>query len=422
MSTDVIRSRRSVSGFQIIEVLLAIAVSSIVILPLLNLLNVMYFGMRNGAGPTGISSRQDVPLGFASGKQCIVASSILERALEGDTGVFTVDSLSHADLGISSTTQMGSLSFMGMDLIASLDSSSTTEPDFASFDFSGYAKSGSKDIGVKLHADTGPGYVNHTAEGLKVYAANTSVSSQAHSFAIESADRQAGLSAPELGYVFPGSNSNTNPITKKILPYRGMLIVGTQKSVLPEIHLFEKASGKVLSAIDTEYGINDISAWRDRLVILGPQDPEMQVFDISDPDRPVLASSFDFPGGSGNGRSAGIFGDILYVGRSKGGNELLTFELAAEGIREIDSLKIGASVDKIIPSSKGALLFTSNEYGELYAAVFDVGHGNRRIMRLVHLGTDLPGRVSDYACLGNQMYLSIKSDEFPLSVLTPKLK
>ncbi len=445
------------SGFQIIEVLLAVAICAIVIIPLINLLNSVYVGMvkdRNGARFLMADGASDSASGFLSkGKQCLL-TEVIERMIEGKEAgaediadMFSLDVFTHQELGISAVTAVTGLSFKGLLLTASLDSSSTTDPDLMTVDMGPYVQTGMHHLEPSGFLETGPGIVAHAAVGNALYTANTSSLVQGHGLKMPERlhDGAEGAGGGEsespnqdvVRYVFPGANSHSSPISKRILVANDLVILGTQKSPLSEIHIFTKA-GELVSMINTEYGINDMHLHQNGLIVLGPQDPELQVFDLSDPSNPILADELDFPGGSGNGRSVAARGRTAYLGRSKGGNEFLIASIgrgiAEDGGTEFSSgkfieaeasLKLNASIDRIAASQGGALLFTSNEHGEVYFA--SAKSKPERFLQspspsLTHFKADLPGRVTDYACLGDMIFLSIKSPDYPLAVLRLKLR
>ncbi len=267
----------------------------------------------------------------------------------------------------------------------------------------------------------GPGIADMSIAGRTAYVANTSVQSQAIAIDLHDPSRPT----IKRTFTFPGSNSATSPISKRVIVYGSNIIIGTEKSTLPEIEIFNIDTGALLSTINTEFGINRLFAAGNKLIVLGPTDPELNVYDMTPlllpslplPQTLTKSAYYDAPGGSGNGRSADIAGDRIIFGRSKGGNELEVMKSVTEVQEEINTYKLSASVDNVITDTDQTLVFTSDSSRELQ--VFENekdASGNVTALNKV-AEFNLPARTADAVCVGDKLYVALQSPVTPLVII-----
>lgn len=337
------------------------------------------------------------------------------------------------DLGISGDTKFTGLAFIGNSLLISADSSSTTLPDLYSFTLDTPLYNSENPFGISKPIliptkgeNTGPGISQLQSFGTYILTANTGVKNQANIFRIGLRDI-ANASATEgadvistvdtvskqLDLTIPGSNSSTTPITKISMYANGRVYVGTEKSVLPEIFIFNANTGFVEGSIETDYGINDLLVLNDMLIVAGPRDPEIEIFSLTTFQK---IGTYDLSGGSGNAKVLNTFGDDLYVGRTKGGNELEILTIQRSGEHPLSlfthilepgfSKKISWSVDKILKYEDILMLFTSNEYQEF--EMFNVVDNTSFTLNSTYK-IDLPDRVSDAVCFKNSIWMTYKN-------------
>ena len=337
------------------------------------------------------------------------------------------------DLSIGGDTKFTGLSFVGNSLLISADSSSTTLPDLYSFRLdtplynSENPFDATKPILIPTKGEnTGPGISQLQSFGTHILTSNTGVKNQANIFRIGlhdavSAATTEGANAistvdsisKQLDLSIPGSNSTTTPITKISMYANGRVYVGTEKSVLPEIFIFNAKTGTVEGSIETDYGINDLLILNDMLIVAGPRDPEIEIFSLTTFQK---IGAYDLAGGSGNAKVLNIFGDDLYIGRTKGGNELeiLTIQRSEERplslfthiLEPIFNKKISWSVDKILKYEDILMLFTANEYQEF--EMFNVTNNISFALNSTYK-IDLPDRVSDAVCFKNSIWMTYKN-------------
>jgi hypothetical protein len=440
-------------GFSMIEILLVVSLSTFLFMPIITLLYSFYNGINqnhdDGTHEEMYLSKNAKITKYKNGlilvnnhlaqysndnNDCPVMEKISKDiALKNELN-FSFKTIASSDMGFPTSTLATGLSLIGSNIVASVDSSSTTLEDVIVYEYK------DRSLFRKSSIDISPGYLAVIPDGYNLHFANTSVNSQAHllegSFVKDmlmgtvgtiqriNTDINPGDANPTniiKSFRFSGANSSTSPITKKFLRHGDLIVVGTQKTSLDEIHIFDASTGVVLSSINTEYGINAMDIYDSHLIILGPQDPEIQIYNVRNPTQPTLVSEYDLKGGSGNGRSIDIFGDRLYIGRSKGGEELMVFETISivndQGLVQVASEKVGHSIDALIPHRDFAMLFTSNQHGEVYMARLEKGVTGESIS-LENLTINLEGRVSDYICVSDDIILSILNTEYPFAILT----
>lgn len=361
------------------------------------------------------------------------SSSSLQSSFELQPQLFTY---TKEELGISTSTILTGATLIGQKLYVSANSSSTTEPDIFVYNVSSnvYAAANifSNMQGVRVKPtlslvtskDTGPGISSMQSRGTYIISANTGVKSQVDI-----------LDSALLGqnhFVIPGSNSSTTPLTKVMLYASEKLVVGTEKSILPEIVLFNIQTGQVIQTIEIGYGVNDIALADDLLFVAGPRDPEIEVFDLNSNGNKI--AQYDLPGGSGNAKVLLIYGDILYVGRTKGGNEFvgleMNFERGVAGVststpgfptlsitssiifKEILNKKINWSIDSMLHFDEYNILLTADEYKEFQL------YKNTDVDQLVSLQAtvDLPARANSAMCFKNTVWITLRELEGVMSL------
>jgi hypothetical protein len=267
--------------------------------------------------------------------------------------------------------------------------------------------------------DTGPGVSSVQSRGTHIISANTGVKSQV--------DILDNIFENQTSYVIPGSNSSTTPLTKVALYASNTLIVGTEKSVLPEIVFFDISNGQVIHTIETGYGINDMILLDNLLIVAGPRDPEIEIFDVgtsvgngSNTDNGIFGQKvgeYDLLGGSGNAKVLSLFGDFLYVARTKGGNEFVILDMErvisatptaqAISFKEITNKKIGWSVDSLLNFEQYILLFTADEYKEFQ--LYKISDIDQQLS--LQSVVDLPARVTGSMCFKNTVWATLRDPE-----------
>ena len=329
----------------------------------------------------------------------IFTSNVVDEEIQGyktcndfDISKFSTQYYTSKELGVSTTSLPTGIGSVGDILYVSFNSSSTTEPDLVI-----YKKELSSLVKIS-ELNTGPGAADMKVIGLTAFLANTSVTSQIQK--VDVSDEYH----PKLirSYVIPGSNSVTSPISKKIFVYKNLVFVGTEKSTLPELYSFNIETGVPISSVNTDYGINGIFVKDGKIYILSPKDPEVDIFDMVTMNK---VSSFDAPQSLGNGRSLSTTAEHMFLGRSRGDDELYD-------ITNISHQHIGASVDHVLTTLHTLYAFTSSPLQRILS--FDISSS-----LLSHASAiSLPERISSVQCVSDGIYLALQSTSTPLVKLT----
>lgn len=322
-----------------------------------------------------------------------------------------------------------SIQVVESNLLLTMNSSSTTEPDFFIFN---KVLSGNDTFSLISSLDTGPGIASMYTAGFVAYVADMSVNHQVTAISIFKPEQPVVLKT----FTFPSSSSATSPIAKRVAVYGQYIIIGTEKSTLPEIEIFDIKSNKLTATINTEFGINSLYINNNQLIVLGPSNPELNVYDLSvlyekstsdDSLIPISSTqinlpitlttifSYDAPGGSGNGRSIDVYAENAIFGRSEGGEELSVLNgFSNKNISSLHDIKINASVDTVVAEGSYVFVFTADPNKELmiFSTKLD-DKGN--IASLVKVrDINLPARVADFVCDNSFLYIALQSNTVPV--------
>ncbi len=417
----------------LVELMIAVALVAIFIVPMSELL----FSMNRSVQKVPVYewydkfiSVDDSLRSFASTEDSLGKKSCryFNAAAQGGSGVsvhvpiFQPGSAGQTLAQVLGTSSLPtSITVLGNYILMGTNSSSTTLPDFIVMKKqpSGAGSTGEPVLYVVATLDTGPGVADMAVTGTAAYVADTSANYQATALSLADPEHPAILRK----FVIPGANSATSPIAKRLITYGPFLILGTEKSTLPEVAVFNSVTGAFVASINTEFGINRLFAAHQKFFVLGPSNPELDVYNTSSTPSGGLsllyAGSYDAPGGSGNGRSIDIFGNTLVFGRSKGGNELELLSFSAidtAGAGQWNataSLKLSASIDNVIADKEQVFVFTSDPLRELMIFKPELNSEGFTNLRKI-ADVDLPARTASAVCDGPVLYVALQSNEVPL--------
>ncbi|MBP9818779.1 MAG: hypothetical protein KBC87_02285 [Candidatus Pacebacteria bacterium] len=460
------------AGLSILEILVGIAIVSFVFIPAIQVIysiqpryiqnivngespdtlastsgNIFSIKAHDGGDLRTIYRRGGIWNAYSTSHEIFTRQSCLDFHQSTSTSTTPqVYLYTHAELGLSTSTKLTGVSIVGNNVFLSTDSASTTEPDiymystnanlYASHVSPAFEGNNPKPVLTALKSkDTGPGVSSTQTRGTYIVTANTGVKSQIDILKVFNASGIGANSTTsatstnsmsewtQRSLVIPGSNSSTTPLTKTILYADDQIIVGTEKSVLPEIMMFDSKTGQVRASIETGYGINDMVIKDGLLIVAGPRDPEIEVFDIQDPahlQNPQKVGQFDLPGGSGNAKTLTVFGDSLYVGRTKGGDEFVVLRMdedngvssyaastASSSTRTLEftqifKKKIQWSIDALLKYDVYTILLTADEYSEFQL------YKDEGINPTLSVSLDLPSRVSSAMCFKNSIWITFR--------------
>ena len=131
-------------------------------------------------------------------------------------------------------------------------------------------------------------------------------------------------------YKVPGVTGTANQAIGKSIFYKdGYVYLGLAKTASgPEFHILDvhdPANPSWVGAYSVGHDVNDIQVKGKYAYLATPDTEELTTLDVGDPAHPVHAGGFDGPGGS-NGKSLTLVGDMLYVGRTFGGDEFYVLD------------------------------------------------------------------------------------------------
>ena len=430
-------------GLSILEILISIGIFMIVCIPIIQLLYSIQYqeivSIREILR-TGIYGDGKINVEYRKGglwntrtashdifttRTCTDLNESSETPLEASPSIF---SYSRRELGLSTTTVLTGISMLGNTIYIGANSSSTTEPDLFAYTIESNLQNTKPILENIYFQDTGPGISKLYGKGQYMILANTGVKSQVDVVRVLGQlgqSEQSGQSGFSISsYVIPGSNSSTSPLTKAVLYADDLLIVGTEKSVLPEIAIFNIHTRQMIGSIEIGYGVNDMMLVGDVLFVAGPRDPEIEIFDISSVSK---IGQYDLPGGSGNAKTLHLFGNDLLVGRTKGGNEFVVLEIQNESqgeslgeyqenlsststinLKELLSRKIQWSVDSVLHFEPFTIIFSADEYGEIKIFKWERQREDISLVSTI----DIPNRIQDALCSKQSILMTLRPTEW----------
>lgn len=234
------------------------------------------------------------------------------------------------------------------------------------------------------------------------------------------------------------ANSKLAPATS-IAYHDGVVYLGLAKATGPEFYIIDVGGAGfggtpgnpiILDSYEFNTGINSIIVKDAYAYVASPDNQELKILDISNPQNIQPAGWFDAPGGganNGNGKSLNLIGNKLYFGRTLlNGDELYVLDgadpevsLPVLGSKNITNGGSNTSINGIIVRDYLAFLITNEEFQiwniqdpaniTQYANPLTLPPGS---------GGGLQGTASD--CEGNYIFVGSQSsnDKGYISVIT----
>mgnify|MGYP000529391993 CR=1 FL=1 len=427
------RNTKTSEGFSIIEILVAISIASAIFLPILLLVHSysLHGIVHSFYNPKIFFHRAVLDGKIMSSTRSLGIRSAdldLDSVDTGNCGLYSkkvsvqsMSLVSKEDIGVSTSSVMTGILSMGEFMYTSFNSASATDADIVVF---------SLDLKNKIDSyDIGPGVSRIYSTGRFIVAINSGVTYQ---YIVFVQDGVTGKLKEVRRGVFPYKSSGSVPITRLGIMRYPYIIMGTEKSIYPEIYMYDIRDGALIHTIETGYGINDMSLVGNSLIVYGPSNPEIDIFDISVGKIPTKIHSIDLYGGSGNAKVGRMFGDTMIVGRTKGNNELRIFGLNVDTLKrivfdstgsvsstsleffDVGTFEIGWSVDSIQVVDSTLFVFSGDEWNELQ--VFNIDDKLQKISMF-----DLPSRVQYSMCYKGALFgLFVKESEHALVKITLK--
>jgi len=358
------------SGFSLIEIIISIAILAIIFS------FVFYF-------VSSISykdiTKDEKPYLFDdfnySNKYCYLS--------EGQIDLLSI--IKNVDMGsyISSSTIISSIDTLDRDkIIITTNSASTTESDIFMFGFEG----------LLYQLDIGPGITDALLHDRFLYVLNTSVNSHVKSFEVGASNLNF------LNEIKITELAASHAMPKRIYLSDKNILIGTEKNNGGGELFFLPLDDKNFlryTTLSLEIGgqVSGMHAEQNILYIANASDIELFAYD----DHFTMISSYDAPLSLGNGKSVYYLHPYIFLGRTVASFELFFLEMKDLAIRFIDKHKIGGSIDFIQGFGDYILIIGNTQDKELQFFSKD-----RELIKSV----DLPGRVTSYTCLENQLIVS----------------
>lgn len=378
-------------GFNLIEIILALAVITLVFIGVFHFVTTLY-----------VRSRQvELPQNYFSYNYtetlCVLKESI-------DTIQLATQNISMTPYVSTSTQVTGIHSLSNNTFVITADSASTSESDIFLFDIS-INNYGSANLSLISSIDVGPGIRDSKLLGNFLYIANTSVNSHVKSIYVDMHatgtamfQELSNIKIPSLAIGF------SNP--KKISIYNRHLILGSEKSNTgPEVFMMPIESDGSVRYVATTTELNgqlnqSLSAY-EHLYIANAADPELRVFDKFWQDF----FSYDAPLTLGNGKSILFMNPYVIFGRTLGSSELSLLQADRTTAKVLNAMRTNGTVDYIQELKSKTdihprfVAITANEQKELQFWHID------KEQLVLDRSIDMLGRVSAYTCDKNYMYL-----------------
>jgi hypothetical protein len=260
--------------------------------------------------------------------------------------------------------------------------------------------------------DTGPGLSSVVVVGDYAYLGNTSINAQ-----LQMADI-SDLSHPKIvvNYKLPGTYTDATTIANVIFYHLGKIYLGAAKSQIEELHIINVENPLVPKEVgkwEVGAGINGIYVNNHYVYLASPLNEELIVLDIADPNHIQKVAGFDAPGGSGNGKSLARGGDIIYLGRTIGKNELFALNFnQVSSVSNLGSYTVSDSINTMTAIPNILFIGTNNKFEVL--STEDL----KKISPIKFI--DLPSKVTGLSCSGKILYLSLLSGD-GLRIIEPSL-
>ncbi len=393
-------------GFSFIEVILVLAISSVLILIFIQ--NITFSRKFLETNPQILFSKSD--------------NHLIRRSLYSTTDYIFTDlsyGIGKRDCSIDNLENFNNIiippyenlnhgevvamSLLGSTLLAGMDSATSSEPDLVVIDTLNWK--------VLSSLNTGPGLAGMVLQGHYLFLANTSVNAQFQAVDIKNPN------SPFLvgSFKIPGStssNSKRNPVVTSISSNGdGRIFLGTQKSDLGEIFIadFNGSSFTYNNSYDTGSIVNDVFASKSGVWVTSPSDDELFHYNASG-TRDYL---FNANGQSGNGKRIDMLGaSFIMLGRTFGHEELVQIDGPSQ--------KIGGTINDLLinvdTEGEVIILVLANVGG---VSLFqEWGTSNAKLDKLIK-SVVLPVPSNRIACGENTIFFGTSSSTLPFLVLKP---
>ncbi len=397
-------------GFSFIEIILVLAISSVVILIFVQNINLSQ--KFSNTNPQSIFVEDDKHI-FGRGLYAtshFVFANLPDSLGKRNCSIDTLEEFSNTSIPPYQGLDDGevvAMYLLGDTLLAGMDSATSSDPDLIILD--------TKNWNVVSRLNTGPGIAGMALQGHYLYLANTSVNSQFQVVDI------SNISAPYLlaSLKIPGSlssNPKLNPKATSISSNitnegKSRIFLGTEKSDLGEIFVAD-FNGSSFSFVNSYYAgsiVNDVFADGSGLWATSPSDDELYHYNASGTKDYV----FNANGQSGNGKRIDMLGqDFKILGRTFGHEELVQIDGPSQ--------RVGGSIKDLLinmdSNGKIQVLILASIKGEAVLQVWDSVDAklNKLIKSII-----LEVQSNRLACGENSVFIGTASSTLPFIIFTP---
>ncbi len=278
-------------------------------------------------------------------------------------------------------------------LYVSLNSTSSSEKDFAVFDYNA-----SSTLSLIGSLNTGPGISAITRQKNFIFAANISALSQVQVISIADQFNPIVVSSLKL---FSSSTATVSP--SSISRYKNNIFLGMKKSSFPEFSVIDTTNPYALVLKESHAfnsTVNTILSLGGKIFIGTPLSNELSIFNI-EPNLSEIGG-YDAPQGSGNGKSLTMENNMLFMGRTVGDKELFVLDVTDPAHPTfVSSHDFNTSIDRLVVSGKYVFVGGYETGKELQ--IYSYQNKNLTLLKTFSLGS----RITALSCERNTLFAGV---------------
>lgn len=280
------------------------------------------------------------------------------------------------------------------NLFVTLDSSTSSDPDLMIL----RVLNGVVELVSEIH--NGPGFLSERLVGDILFVGNSSVTNQLLIYSVSNPDHPTLLSSLKLS---PPSDEQT--VGFQLTYQKNILILGLKKTVGAELRLIDVSrisNPREIAQYEVGSQINDVILDENNIFIATPKNEELEKL-LYNPQNLTISkvSGFDAPKGNGNGKSLDKIGNKIFLGRTVGDKELYVLQNTPQSFSASSSMAVGWSIDDLLVIKDGVFLITPEGGGTL--SIINAASSALSVVKKVLLTGY--GRPVTLTCDGGFMYV-----------------
>ncbi len=232
------------------------------------------------------------------------------------------------------------------------------------------------------------------------------------------------LAAPisaTLSTIASSSINHTFPLSMRLAGEK--IAIGSEKNTNKEGYIVNAESGTQEYGVEIGAGVNDIYLRRGLLYIASPKNPELEIFDATNPATTGPLYTFDAPGSNGNGKSLAISPNTISLGRTIGNDEFIHLNVLPTAariasatpttfFRSFSTFNLDESILSVMPVQEGRILIlTTNDAEKAFTFLKLKSPTFSNYEKWFELG--LPATVEDFVCREDSIIAVLKSTSTP---------